>query len=349
MRRRRKLWIILLATPLILVAADAFYWRMTERSLEDGFAAWLGERRAAGWTATTQPPVRGGWPLAATLTVPGIELKGGDPEIPGGVAWGADRVTLRVSLLRPGVLDVAAGGMQHIRFADNPEVPYTADRLRVVLPLQPDVAPQAMDVTVQNLRAGMPAGKDATAGLTVGLLQLHADIRQPEQSADPALAFSLHADAINPPPGVARLLGPRIGSFSMEGVLDGAVPRAAALADRAAAWRDGGGSLEIRRFALNWGPLDLTASATLSLDEQLQPMGAGSARAVGYAETLDALAAHSAISRSAATAAEAVLSLLAHSPDDGGPPDVEVPLTLQYRTLSMRQVPLVRLPELDWP
>jgi hypothetical protein len=28
---------------------------------------------------------------------------------------------------------------------------------------------------------------------------------------------------------------------------------------------------------------------------------------------------------------------------------VEVPLTLQYRTLSMRQVPLVRLPELDWP
>jgi len=65
--------------------------------------------------------------------------------------------------------------------------------------------------------------------------------------------------------------------------------------------------------------------------------------------TLDALAAHSAISRSAATAAKAVLSLLAHSPDDGGPPDVEVPLTLQYRTLSMRQVPLVRLPELDWP
>jgi hypothetical protein len=44
-----------------------------------------------------------------------------------------------------------------------------------------------------------------------------------------------------------------------------------------------------------------------------------------------------------------VLSLVAHSPEDGSPPDVEVPLTLQYRTLSMRQVPLVRLPEVDWP
>ncbi len=70
---------------------------------------------------------------------------------------------------------------------------------------------------------------------------------------------------------------------------------------------------------------------------------------VGYAETLDALAAHGVISRSAAIAAKAVLTLLAHNPEDGSPPDVEVPLTLQYRTLSMRQVPLVRLPEVDWP
>ena len=68
-----------------------------------------------------------------------------------------------------------------------------------------------------------------------------------------------------------------------------------------------------------------------------------------YAETLDALAAHGVVSRSAATAAKAVLSLLANNPENGGPPDVDVPLKLKYRTLSMRQVPLVRLPELDWP
>jgi hypothetical protein len=28
---------------------------------------------------------------------------------------------------------------------------------------------------------------------------------------------------------------------------------------------------------------------------------------------------------------------------------VEVPMTLEFRTLSVRQVPLLRLPELDWP
>jgi hypothetical protein len=77
-------------------------------------------------------------------------------------------------------------------------------------------------------------------------------------------------------------------------------------------------------------------------------MGAGTSRMTGYGATFDALAASGALTRSAATAAKAVLSLLAGTPGDGDPTDVDVPLTLQYRTLSMRQVPLLRLPEVEW-
>jgi hypothetical protein len=55
------------------------------------------------------------------------------------------------------------------------------------------------------------------------------------------------------------------------------------------------------------------------------------------------------LTKSAATAAKAVLSLMAGTTDADEPSAVDVPLTLQYRTLSMRQVPLLRLPELDWP
>ncbi len=130
MRRRRKLWIILLAVPLLLVAADTLYWQIAVRNLEDGFAAWVAEQRAAGWTEANQAPVRGGWPLAATLTVPAVSLAGGSPDIPGGLAWSADRLVLRVALPRPGQLQIAAEGTQRLRFAGNPEVPYTADQLR---------------------------------------------------------------------------------------------------------------------------------------------------------------------------------------------------------------------------
>jgi hypothetical protein len=346
MRRRRTLWIILLAVPLLLLAADTLYWRIIVRNLEAGFAEWESNQRAAGWIVQHAAPVRGGWPLAAILTVPAMSLTGGAANIPGGLSWSAERLLLRIALARPTILESATAGRQQLRLAGGPEVPYTASRVRLLLPLtQPASFPASANLTVGNLHADTPLGGEAS----IGSLRLHLEFRPDAHSGEPAVSFSLHAEAISPPKGVVRPLGPRITALTAEGALNGPLPIAKTPVQSATVWRDGGGSLEIRHLAVVWGPLDLTGSATLALDDQLQPMGAGSARLVGYAETLDALAAHALISRSAATAAKAVLSLLANSPDDGSPPDVEVPLTLQYRTLSMRQVPLLRLPEVDWP
>ena len=345
MRRRRKLWTILLAVPLVLLVADTLYWRIGVRNLEDGFAAWAADQRAAGWTESHQAPVAGGWPLAATLTIPAFSFTGGGPDIPGGMAWNTDRLVVRVALARPGLLQIAAEGRQLFRLGDHPDVSFSAERFNAALPLQAARWPPFLDVAVDRLRAATPAAADAG----VDSLRLHLDLRAEAQSGEPAMAFVLSAEAITLPSGMARPLGPRIASLALDGALNGPVPAGRTPAEWVAAWRDGGGSLEVHHLALAWGPLDLSGSATLALDDQLQPMGTGSARLVGYGETLDALATHAAISRSAATAAKAVLSLLANSPDDGSPPDVEVPLTLQYRTLSMRQVPLVRLPEIDWP
>jgi hypothetical protein len=344
MRRRRRLWLILLALPVVLLAAVTAYWRIAVGTLQDGFAAWAADRRAAGWTVGHAAPASGGWPLAATLSIPQLKLSGGDSNIPGGLAWSAETVVLRVALLRPGLLEVSTGGRQRLQIAGSPEVPYSADRLQLVLPSQTAGWPPEATLQADGLRVETPAG---AAG--VRSLQVQLELQPAAGSGEPVATLALRAATVSPPPGISRLLGPRIASLAADAALIGPVPAGHTPAERAVAWRDGGGSLEIRRLSVNWGPLDLTATATLALDEQLQPMGAGSTHVVGYAETLDALAAHGAISRSAATAAKAVLSLLAHSPDDGSPPDVEVPLTLQYRTLSMRQVPLVRLPELDWP
>ncbi len=344
MRRGRKLWIILLAAPLMLLGADTVYWWLAMRHLEEGFAAWEAEQAAAGWIESHGPAAHGGWPLAATLTVPAMSLSATSPDVPGGLAWTADRLVLRVALTRPGVLEILADGNQRLRFGASTQLAFTAGRFRLMLPLEVNRWPDFGDLATDKLTAGTPAGE-----ASVQSLRLHMDFDARAQSGEPAMRFSLQAEGVSPPAGIVRPLGPSIAQVEVDGALTGPVPPARALADQAAAWRDGGGSLEIRRLTMAWGPLDLTATATLALDDQLQPMGAGSAHIVGYAETLDALAAHAAISRSAAVAAKAVLSLLAHNPEDGGRPDVDVPLTLQYRTLSMRQVPLVRLPELDWP
>jgi hypothetical protein len=344
MRRKRMLWVVLLVVPLVLLAADTLYWWIAARNLQQGFADWAALQRANGRTERNDATTLGGWPLAATLTVPAISLAGGSREVAGSIDWNAERIVLRVALTRPALLEILAEGRQQLRLGGYPGVPYTAGRLHLLMPLQATEWPSFIQVDADTLRADTPAG---TASLREA--QLRLDFHPGARAGEPVLAASVHVEDASLPPGMVRPLGPSVADLEAKAILNGPLPAGGRPAEAAASWRDGGGSLEVQHLALSWGPLALTASATLALDDQLQPMGAGNARIVGYAETLDALAAHSMISRSAATAAKAVLSLLANAPDEGSPPEVEVPLTLQYRTLSMRQVPLLRLPELDWP
>jgi hypothetical protein len=345
---RRRLWILLTALLLAVVIGDFLAWHFAERQMRASLADWVAVRRAAGWSVSSAKPEAGGWPLAATLTLRDVALQGGAPDIPDGLAWRAERVVLRLAPLHPLVLRIEAEGAQHLRVADAPDIPYTAGRLQLLVPLPADPAALALDLRGETLRASVPvAGADDA--LTLDRLDVDAVLYPAAPQGQPAVSMAVKADGIGLPSRLTWPLGPRIASVVLDAALNGPLPVAPGLTACATKWRDDGGSLEVRQVQTQWGPLGLTATATLALDPELQPMGTGTAQVTGYAETLDALARNGLMSRSAATTAKAVLSLLANAPDDGSPSAVEVPLSLQYRTLSMRLVPLVRLPELDWP
>jgi len=110
MRRGLRWWIVLLAVPLVLLLADTLYWWIAVRNLERGYAAWEAYGRAAGWSVQHGAPVHGGWPLAATLAVPGLSLARGNSDAPERLAWSADRLLLRVELAWPRELGVAVDG-----------------------------------------------------------------------------------------------------------------------------------------------------------------------------------------------------------------------------------------------
>jgi hypothetical protein len=345
---RRRVLIVPLAGVLLLVAAHFAIWRYEAGQLQAGFADWLAQRRAAGWTATMGTPKLGGWPLTATLSVPDIALRGGDPDIPGGLAWSAQQLDLGVDLFAPGTLRLHADGPQHLRVAGIPVIAYTADSMNALLPLADGTPPHAISLTVRDLRAGMPDVAPA-ANVTIGLVQLDGSVKPAAAAGEAALTYRLSTEAIALPAVRTWPLGSRLSSFSIEGVVDGPVPVARGLVPLATAWRDGGGTVGVKHLVIGWGPLGLSGAATLALDARLQPMGTGSVHIVGYAASLDALASGHVLTASAVVAAKAVLSLLASVPEDGGPPEVEVPLTLEDRTLKMRQVPLLKLPEVIWP
>jgi hypothetical protein len=345
---RRKHWVIAIAILLLLVAADVIYWGIASDRLLAGYQAWLAARVAEGWEVRSGPVSAGGWPRAAIVSVPNLTLRHSGRNIPGDLGVASAGLALSVSLFKPSDLHLALTGPLHVQAGDAPDLVVTADESSMLVPLQ-QTGPLQIALSAKNLRLEPASGP---WHLTVGLLSAQTEIAANapgSEDVQPTARFAVNSEAIGLPTGVKWPLGSNISSLSFDGTVSGKLPKTRDMTAWAELWRDGGGSLEISHLTMGWGPLGLTSSATLALDDQLQPMGSGNGHVVGYAETLDKLAAGGVLTKSAATVAKAVLSLMAGTPDGDAPSAVDVPLTLQYRTLSMRQVPLVRLPELDWP
>jgi hypothetical protein len=344
----RRHWpVLLLAALLLAVTGHTLLWRSGERRLEQSFAAAVAARRALGWTVTHGPPVRGGWPLSVRLSVPDLALDNGVADPAQHVALRSERLVLRLALARPRSLLLQAEGRQWLRFGGGPEVPYTADSIRIRVPVAPATPPGEPVLRVENLRAGLPTG-----GLTVGWLTLRGSFTPAAPQGEAAMTLALEAQAITLPPPSADAawpLGPRVTRLVLDGALTGPWPRLGALAERAALWRDGGGALVLRRLGLIWGPLDLIGSATLALDDDVQPMGAASLRSFGYDETLAALAGAGAIPAETAGAARQGLSRTRRIGDDSNRPVAEATLTLQRRELAIGRIRLGRIPALPWP
>lgn len=353
---KRGLRFALLALPVVLAGAHYAYWRISAERLEQGLAIWLTQRQRAGWTTEIGAPQRGGYPFAATVTVPSVRLRSGAGELPFALSWDVERVLLRVKLTQPRLLQINAEGAQQLRVADGPEIPFRADRLRLVFPLEPGF-PRWTDLTIAQLRAGMPIG-DSAVGLTVGAFRAHGELKLAAPQGEAAITFSLHAETIRLPGHVQWALGPDVGRVDLDGFVGGPmphgfvggpVPRGGTPAQAAIQWRDGGGTIEVGAVRLEWGKLAINASATLALDEQLQPMGTGSARVAGQSEALDALVSGGALTPRVAQMVRTMIALFAApATQPAGDGAVEIPLTLQDRRLFTRQLPLARMPVLPW-
>jgi hypothetical protein len=323
----------------LLAGGDWLLWRWATGQIEHGLTRQAAQWRAQGWRVATGAPLRGGWPLHARVIVPDMALASGAG--PDEIAWSAPRVMLDVALLHPRRLVVEIAGEQHLRLGAGPAVPVRADQARMMIPLAPP--PQRLDLMLAGLRAGPPE-----AQLRAG----HATLALAERPGAPVLSVTMTADAVTLPPapgGAAWALGAEIASVSVAAEVTGALPATGDPAARARAWRDGGGKLDVRRLEMRWGPLGLDGSAALALDPALQPAGSAQLRLTGQAATLDALAAGGVLTPQAARAAKAVLALMAHAAKPGEAPEVDVPLELRDRVLTMGRIPLLRLPELVWP
>jgi len=335
----------------VLASGHALIWRSMSSQLQAGFDDWAAVRRAQGWQVTHAPSIRGGWPLAATLSLPGFRLEGGGGTLPGGLEWQAEALMLRVALPRLDRLVVEAPGRNRLRLGGL-DVPFAADRLAVILPLERDVLPSDATAEAEQLRIGTTLG-----AIEVRSARLTVETRITATEGEPAVTLAISATDILLPPGAMPVpngsatgaLGRNIDALALDLALTGPVPPGRGPTAKAEAWRDGGGTLELRALDVTWGQVSATSTATLTLDEALQPMGAGTLKVTGATAAVDAAATAGLLAPRAALGARAVARLLSRTPPEGGPPQLEVPLTLEGRTLTLARLPLAKLVAWTWP
>lgn len=344
---KRRLPILVLAVLVLMLTGVAAQWHLTATRLEDGFQAWIAERRAQGWSVRVGSVARGRWSRSVSLLIHDFEISGGEPTIPGGVGWFTPRVTLRVDLFDPWRIGIEPEGLQSLRLPGGRTVSLTAEGVWIGLSGGPERTTLTFDT--EGIRAELPDPGGQTETLDIAELDARLEWTGAAATNEVAASFAITGKGIRLPEGTRWPLGRLVETISADGALIGPLPAAAAPRLAALAWRDTGGSLEVNVQALTWGPLTASGSATLALDEQLQPMGAGSAHVSGFQGTFDALGSNGVLTHSAVKAAKALLSLMAGVPSGRETHSVDVPLTLQFRTLSMRQIPLALLPELEWP
>ena len=279
-----------------------------------------------GWTLQASATRWGGWPAAAEITMRDAVLRSG-PDIIPPLAWTAPQATLRLTAWKPTVLTVAVAGGQTLSVGAGPPVPFTAQTLVATIDLtQHDpvrVAATALDVAA-------PDGPVKVASADLLLL--------PD-------GVSVDLSGMILPGRTGQPITPPVDALRFTGRITPPIQPQPTASDSARVWRSNGGKLELDPVALRWGPLDATGRATLTLDQALQPVIAGQITAAGLASVIEQLAQTGAMTRSAATAAQAMLVILS-APTGTGP--VTLPVTLQDGVVSIARIPLLRLMTLQW-
>jgi hypothetical protein len=116
------------------------------------------------------------------------------------------------------------------------------------------------------------------------------------------------------------------------------------------AWRDAGGTLEVKSFDLKKRELDATGSGLAALDDELQPAGNLAVAITGnYVSFIAFLKDKGMIGKGEAFMSAAVLTGMTHKNPDTGANEVAASFMLKNRTLYLGGLRLVELPEAVWP
>ena len=341
MRRPTRFGLAVVAVLLVLLGAYTAYWLIVARRITDGIAAWAQSERAEKIDAWWQRIGVAGYPFACRVELDNAVLRDGrlipSPELRvpavSATARPWDFASWRLSA-PAGLSAVLAGG------GDRPPLKLAASAAAGVLTVNPEAGANLW-LNLQDV--------SADAGQTVPISSADAWVilpaKPPGLSTDPALGIALDLRQVRLP-DMTSVLNDTIDELAFGITVKGAVP-SGKLAQAVSRWRDAGGTVELDDLHLNWGGVGATASGTIALDRELQPVGGFSGAIAGYDQILTGLVQSGRMRAADAGLARLALALLAKAGPDGRP-EIKTAFTIQNGQMFLGPAKLGKAPRIAW-
>ncbi len=341
MRRPTRFSLAAFSLLLVLLGAYTAYWLIIVQQIKNGVTAWAEAERTEKIDASWEGIGVGGFPFACRVFLKTVILRDGrlspapEVRIPvlSGEARPWDFASWRFEAPEGLSAALAAGGAR-------PPVRLAARNVAGVL----TTGPQANTILWLRLE-----DIDADAGETIAVSSADAWVvlpaRPPRVHTEPAIgvAFNLRQLKLA---GATPILGDTIDELALALIVKGAVP-GGRLVQAISEWRDAGGTIELDNLQVKWGELGSTASGTIALDRELQPVGGFSGAIQGYDQILAALVQSGQMRAAEAGLARLALAMLAKAGPDGKPA-ITTAFTIQNGQMFLGPAKLGKAPRIAW-
>jgi len=335
--------VVLLA---VLIAAYGAYWRYVAQQLEIGVVAWAEQQRALGNQVAFAWDGIGGFPFRFSATFRDPAILWHTPR--GDVAWKGAALDASMAPWNLRAIAIRSAGRHDasVRMVgDASDWRLSTTGFEGNVTLHDSGALQGINVALQQPDATLADGTTLSGERASFLLDLPAT--PPADFNAPLGRVALDVKRLALPAGTRLLTEDPVDSLTVDATVKGPVPPTP-LKDALAAWRDAGGVVELHNFGFAQGPLAVSGNATLALDANLQPEGAGTVTTSGLSSALEILIKDGLIPPDRALAARATVRAL-EKPGADGRPQATLGLSLQNRTVSFGPVPLAKLQRIEWP
>ena len=327
----------LIAVAIMIVVSGMYgaWWSIVAAETETAIENWIDQRRSEGWKIDFDQLSTDGFPFAVHIRVTKPHVTAGSWQ------WRGDDLNITGTPWSLGAVKFDLSGSHRGQMV--------VDENLETFTLQAD----ALDGTA-TLKNGYLQGLQSKGeGLHLRLEGRDQDFSLAELEAegeqqDPVtLNWGLRIRSLQLPKSLHVPLGPRLQHLDAKGQLAGRLS-GDTLKGILSNWRDGGGRLNVTMLDMNYMPLRVAGDGTFALDSALQPVGVFFSRARGVMKTVDTLVDSGLIKSMESLATKLVLAALSKTPEGGGERYLELPLTLENRTLSAGPFKLLRFRPIRW-